>query len=133
MKVWEYSGNTNDVFYKRSYGIEHLVVVSFRHQEHESMLHNEMQEAMSLFGRHATVDEKQGNKEAAGAALVSQIMVRLLPFDALVLWLTFVCVLSACSCFGVGCFSWIFSRKRTRWSTGCAAITAPRASCIRCT
>jgi hypothetical protein len=53
-----------------------IVAVAFRHQEHMSYLSDEMNEAMSLYGRHATVDRKQGAKPKAEAALV-QSFIRL--------------------------------------------------------
>jgi len=51
-----------------------LVVVSIRHQEEDSVLTDEMQEAMSLFGRHATADKKHGNQGQFGAAYVARVM-----------------------------------------------------------
>ena len=50
------------------------VFIVIRHQEHESMLTDEMNEMMSLFGPAATVDHEQGNKEVFGAFAVSSIM-----------------------------------------------------------
>lgn len=50
------------------------VFVVIRHQEHESVLTDEMNEMMSLFGPAATVDHQQGNKERFGAAAVSSMI-----------------------------------------------------------
>ena len=50
------------------------VFIVIRHQEHESMLTDEMNEMMSLFGPAATVDREQGNKEVFGASVVSSII-----------------------------------------------------------
>jgi hypothetical protein len=53
------------------------VFIVIRHQEHDSVLTDEMNEMMSLFGPAATVDRQQGNKETFGASAVSS-MIRFL-------------------------------------------------------
>ncbi|CAF3753851.1 unnamed protein product [Rotaria socialis] len=50
------------------------VFIVVRHQEHNSMLTDEMNEMMSLFGPAATVDRQQGNKELFGASTVSSMI-----------------------------------------------------------
>ena len=55
---------------------QHVFVI-IRHQEHDSMLTDEMNEMMSLFGPAATADRQQGNKETFGASAVSS-MIRFL-------------------------------------------------------
>jgi hypothetical protein len=51
-----------------------LVVVAYRHQEYSDTLSDEMNEMMSLFGRHATVDESNGNSETWGAAWLARMI-----------------------------------------------------------
>ncbi|CAF0886972.1 unnamed protein product [Adineta ricciae] len=50
------------------------VFIVVRHQEHESILTDEMNEMMSLFGAAATVDRQRGNKEAFGASVVASMI-----------------------------------------------------------
>jgi hypothetical protein len=50
------------------------VFIVIRHQEHDSVLTDEMNEMMSLFGPAATVDRQQGNKETFGAYTVSSMI-----------------------------------------------------------
>lgn len=50
------------------------VFIVIRHQEHESVLTDEMNEMMSLFGPAATVDRQQGNKELFGTSIVSSMI-----------------------------------------------------------
>ena len=62
---------------------------------------DEMLEAMALFGRHATVDEKNGNKESGGAALVAQFFVHRAP--PILFFVVDVDDDVNLSCFGVNC------------------------------
>ena len=48
--------------------------IVIRHQEYDSVLTDEMNEMMSLFGPAATVDREQGNKEVFGASAVSSMI-----------------------------------------------------------
>ncbi|CAF2595854.1 unnamed protein product [Rotaria sp. Silwood2] len=50
------------------------VFIIIRHQEHNSILTDEMNEMMSLFGSAATVDRQQGNKELFGTSIVSSMI-----------------------------------------------------------
>ncbi|CAF0891252.1 unnamed protein product [Rotaria sordida] len=50
------------------------VFIVIRHQEHDSILTDEMNEMMSLFGSAATVDRQQGNKELFGTSVVSSMI-----------------------------------------------------------
>ncbi|CAF0964686.1 unnamed protein product [Didymodactylos carnosus] len=50
------------------------VFIVIRHQEHDSLLTDEMNEMMSLFGPAATVDHQQGNREVFGTATVASFM-----------------------------------------------------------
>ncbi|UJR22898.1 hypothetical protein I4U23_025926 [Adineta vaga] len=50
------------------------VFIIVRHQEHDSMLTDEMNEMMSLFGPAATVDRQQGNKEVFGASAAASMI-----------------------------------------------------------
>ena len=50
------------------------VFVVIRHQEHDSILTDEMNEMMSLFGAAATVDRQQGNREAFSASTVTSMI-----------------------------------------------------------
>ncbi|CAF0775887.1 unnamed protein product [Adineta steineri] len=52
----------------------HNVFIIIRHQEHDSVLTDEMNEMMSLFGPAATVDRLQGNKEVFGASTISSML-----------------------------------------------------------
>ena len=61
------------IFEKNEERIKYVFVV-IRHQEHDSVLTDEMNEMMSLFGPAATVDRQQGNKEVFGASAVSSMI-----------------------------------------------------------
>jgi hypothetical protein len=49
-----------------------MVLVAWRHQESDDMLTDEMNELMSLFGRHHMVYEYEGNRERDGTAYVAE-------------------------------------------------------------
>ncbi|CAF3607668.1 unnamed protein product [Rotaria sp. Silwood1] len=50
------------------------IFIVIRHQEYDSILTDEMNEMMSLFGSAATVDRQQGNKELFGTSAVSSMI-----------------------------------------------------------